>query len=181
VFGHFYDQQDGIYFITELGVVQYHKTDSTHFQRTLIPGAPKRDPTTSLLIDSWGRTWVGIYHGGLFCYNPRLDSTEMFDLVEAGLGSNWISTLFEDREGKYLGPALLRMDWSGSVRRTNWIYLNSRFGFPGMKVWSVMQDKEGNLLIGTERQWLMCPTRGDDFISYFKEDGLVGSQVSAIP
>ena len=178
VFGHFYDHQDGIYFITELGVVQYHKTDSSYFQRTLVPGVPKRDPTTSLLIDSRGRTWVGIYHGGLFCYNPRLDSTEMFDLVKAGLGSNWISTLFEDREGNI---------WAGTfedgmvrISPENELDLfNSRFGFPGMKVWSMMQDKEGNLLIGTNDNGL-CVYKGDDFISYFKEDGLVSSQVTAI-
>jgi ligand-binding sensor domain-containing protein/serine phosphatase RsbU (regulator of sigma subunit) len=178
VFGHFQDQEGRIYFLTDLGAVQYSDTDSSRFKPLLVHGVPSYGQTTAVLIDSRERTWVGKYHGGLYRYNPRLDSTEMYDLVKAGLKSNWISTLFEDKEGNI---------WAGTfedgvvrISPENEMELFSkRNGFPGMKVWSMMQDREGNLLIGTNDNGL-CIYKGDDFISYFKEDGLINSQVTAI-
>ncbi len=178
VYSHFYDREDGIYFVSEHGVMQYTESDSSHFHRLDVPGVPKGTQTTAVLIDSRDRIWIGKYHGGLFRYNPRLDSTVMYDLVKTGLKSNWISTLFEDNEGNI---------WAGTfedgmvrVGPENEMDLFSlRNGFPGMKVWTMMQDREGNLLIGTMDNGL-CVYKGDDFISYYEEDGLINSQVSAI-
>jgi ligand-binding sensor domain-containing protein/serine phosphatase RsbU (regulator of sigma subunit) len=178
VYGHSYDQEGRIYFVTELGVLQYSETDSSHFERLTVHGVPTGDPTTSVLVDSRGRTWVGKYHGGLYRYNPRLDSTVMYDLVKAGLTSNWISTILEDREGNI---------WAGTyedgvvrISPENKLELfSTRNGFPGMKVWSMFQDREGNLLIGTEGNGL-CVYKGDEFVSYLKEDGLINPQVGAI-
>jgi len=178
VYGHFYDQHDGIYFVTKYGVVQYSDNDSSHFDRLMVPGVPTGDQTAAILIDSRERTWIGKFHGGLFRYNPRLDSTVMYDLVKAGLNSNWVSTLFEDKEGNI---------WAGTfedgmvrISPENEMELfSTRNGFPGMKVWSMMQDREGNLLFGTNDNGL-CVYKGDDFISYYKEDGLIDSQVKAI-
>lgn len=177
VFGHTIDQQGRNYFITDLGV-KYFNADSSGFTDLLLPGIPKIYPTTSILIDSRGRTWIGKYHGGLYRYNPNLDSSVMYDLVKAGLHSNWISNLFEDREGNI---------WAGTfeggivrIDAENQMHLYSkRNGFPASKVWSVMQDREGNILIGTNENGL-CVYKGDAFASIFKEDGLIDSQVSSI-
>ena len=178
VFGHFQDQEGRIYFVTNLGVVQYSESDSNQFAPLLVHGVPKYGQTTAVLVDSRGRTWVGKFHGGLYRYNPRLDSTVMYDLVKAGLKTNWISTLFEDKEGNI---------WAGTyedgvvrINPENEMELFSKQnGFPGMKVWSMMQDREGNILIGTNDNGL-CVYKGDDFISYHKEDGLINSQVTAL-
>jgi len=178
VYGHFYDHEGRIYFVTDLGVVQYSDSDSSHFQKHHVPGVPTGDPTTAILVDSRDRTWIGKYHGGLYRYNSRIDSTVMYDLVKAGLTSNWVSSLFEDREGNI---------WAGTyedgvvrISPENELELFSkRNGFPGMKIWSMIQDREGNLLIGTDANGL-CVYKGDEFVSYYKEDGLVDSQVSAI-
>jgi ligand-binding sensor domain-containing protein/serine phosphatase RsbU (regulator of sigma subunit) len=178
VFGHYQDQKGRIYFVTNLGVVEYMEADSIRFQPLLVHGVPRYGQTTAVLVDRQDRTWIGKYHGGLYRYNPRLDSTVMYDLVKAGLKSNWISTLFEDKDGNI---------WAGTyedgvvrISPENKMELFSkRNGFPGMKVWSMMQDREGNLLIGTNDNGL-CVYKGDDFISYFKEDGLINSQVKAI-
>jgi len=178
VFGHFQDQEGRIFFVTDLGALQYSESDSSRFEPLLVHGVPSYGQTTAVLIDSRERTWVGKFHGGLYRYNPRLDSTVMYDLVKAGLKSHWVSTLFEDKEGNI---------WAGTfedgvvrISPENELDLFSkRNGFPGMKVWSIMQDREGNLLIGTNDNGL-CVYKGDDFISYHKEDGLINSQVTAI-
>ncbi|MEN8230761.1 MAG: two-component regulator propeller domain-containing protein, partial [Bacteroidota bacterium] len=52
-------------------------------------------------------------------------------------------------------------------------------GLPGMKIWSIIQDREGNILIGTHENGL-CVYKGDHFISYFEDDGLINSQVWAV-
>ena len=101
VYGHHMDRDGRIYFVSDLGV-KYFNPDSSRFENLLLNGVPKFYQTTSILIDSWGRTWIGKYHGGLYRYNPNTDSTVMYDLVKAGLKSNWVSTLFEDREGNIL-------------------------------------------------------------------------------
>lgn len=178
VFGSFQDQEGRLFFVTDLGVVKYNDSDSSSFEPLLIHGVPTHGQSTAVLIDSRDRTWLGKFHGGLYRYNPRLDSTVMYDLVKAGLKSNWISTLFEDKEGNI---------WAGTfedgvvrINPENELELFSqRNGFPGMKVWSMMQDREGNILIGTNDNGL-CVYKGDDFISYHKGDGLINSQVTAI-
>ena len=177
VFSHFMDRDGRIYFVTDLAV-KYFDADSTRYIDLEMNGVPKFYPTTAILVDSRGKTWVGKYHGGLYRYNPNVDSSEMYDLVKAGLKSNWISTLFEDRDGNI---------WAGTfeggvVRITpdnNLELYSERNGFPGLKVWSIMQDREGNILIGTNENGI-CVYKGDDFISYIEDDGLSNPQVRAI-
>ena len=177
VYGHHMDRDGRIYFVSDLGV-KFFNPDSSRFENLLLNGVPKFYQTTSILIDSWGRTWIGKYHGGLYRYNPNTDSTVMYDLVKAGLKSNWVSTLFEDREGNI---------WAGTfeggvvkITPDNILELyTSENGFPGLQIWSMMQDREGNILFGTNENGV-CVYKGDDFISYYKDDGLIGSQVQAI-
>jgi len=177
VYGHYMDQAGSIYFISDLGV-KYFNPDSSRFDDLLLNGVPRFYQTTSMLIDSWGRTWIGKYHGGLYRYNPNADSTVMYDLVKAGLKSNWVSTLLEDSEGNI---------WAGTfeggvvkISPDNKLELYTNVnGFPGLKIWSVMQDREGNILFGTNDNGV-CVYKGDDFLSYFKDDGLISSQVQAI-
>jgi ligand-binding sensor domain-containing protein/serine phosphatase RsbU (regulator of sigma subunit) len=178
VYGHFQDAQGRLSFVTNLGVVQYSESDSSHFDPLKVPGVPSYGQATAVLIDSRDRTWIGKFHGGLYCYNPRLDSTVMYDLVKAGLKSNWVSSLFEDRGGNI---------WAGTfedgvvrISPGNELEIfTTQNGFPGLKIWSMMQDREGNVLFGTNDNGL-CVYKGDDFISYYREDGLIHSQVTAI-
>ena len=177
VYSHHVDRNGRIYFVSDLGVI-YFNPDSSRFDKLRLNGVPKFYQTTSMLIDSRGRTWIGKYHGGLYRYNPNVDSAVMYDLVKAGLKSNWVSTLLEDEEGNI---------WAGTfeggvvrISPNNKLELfNNQNGFPGLKVWSMMQDHEGNILFGTNENGV-CVYKGDDFISYFRDDGLIGSQVQAI-
>ncbi len=177
VYGHHMDHDGKIYFISDLGV-KYFNPDSVRFDHLLLNGVPKFYQTTSILFDSKGRIWIGKYHGGLYRYNPNADSTVMYDLVKAGLKSNWISALLEDSEGNI---------WAGTfeggvvrISPDNSLELyNNQNGFPGLKVWSMMQDHEGNILFGTSENGV-CIYKGDNFISYFKDDGLISSQIQAI-
>lgn len=177
LYGHHLDQDGRVYFVSDLGV-KYYNQDSSRYVHLQVKDVPNVYQTTSILIDSKGRTWIGKYHGGLYRYNPDTDSTIMFDLVKAGLKSNWVSALLEDGHGNIWAGTfeggVVRIGTDNSLA----IY-NNQNGFAGLKIWSMLEDHEGNILFGTNDNGV-CVYKGDGFISYYKDDGLISSQVQAI-
>lgn len=171
------DPDGRIYFITDINVT-YYDADSSRFENLILNGVPQYYLTTCIQVDQRGRIWFGKHNGGLYRYDFHQDNTRMFDLVKAGLRSNWVTTLYEDNQGNIWAGT-----WEGGMARIdseNHITLFSdRNGLPGMKVRSIMQDQEGNILIGTDENG-MCVYKGDHFISYFEGDGLIDSQVGAV-
>ncbi len=102
----------------------------------------------------------------------------MYDLIEAGLSSNWVSTLYEDTQGNIWAGT-----WGGGMisffgNETPKLY-EPENGLPGQKIWTIMEDREANILIGTHENGL-CVFKGDHFISYFESDGLIDAQVWSI-
>ena len=176
VFGYHMDRSGKIYFITDISV-KFLNPDSSSFDNLQLNGIPRYYTTTCLIVDRRGHTWFGMHHGGLYRYDPWTDSAEMYDLVKAGLESNWVSTLFEDSYGNIWAGT-----WEGGMARIsadgNVDLFHNRNGLPGMKIWSILEDREGNILIGTHENGL-CVYKGDHFVSYFDYDGLINSQVWA--
>lgn len=177
VFGSHIDKNDQIFFITDINV-KYYNADSSRFDNLILNGIPQYYITTCIHVDNKGRFWFGKHNGGLYRYDPERDDSEMFDLVKAGLKSNWVSTLFEDNNGDIWAGT-----WEGGLARVdsenNVSLFSNANGLPGMKIWSIIQDREGNILIGTNENGL-CVYKGGHFISYFKEDGLINSQVWSV-
>ncbi len=177
VFGGFVDGKGRLFFVADPNVKVYNR-DSTRFDNLLIKGIPQYYATTSMLVDGHGNIWFGKYNGGLYRYTPDQDEIEMYDLIKAGLTSNWITTLFEDKLGNIWAGT-----WGGGMARINpeghIALFSSQNGLPGMKIRTIMQDREENILVGTHENGL-CVYKGDHFISYFPEDGLINPQVWAI-
>ncbi len=177
VFGSHMDPEGKIYFITDINV-KYFRRDQARFDNLQLNGIPRYYLTTCILVDRRGHTWFGKHNGGLYRYDPATDTSEMFDLVKAGLKSNWVSTLFEDRSGRIWAGT-----WEGGIARVDTMnrlmHFSNENGMPGMKIWSIGQDREGNVLIGTHENG-MCVHKGDHFVNYFKEDGLINPQVGAV-
>nr|MDA3821970.1 hypothetical protein [Bacteroidales bacterium] len=177
IFGSFLSDDGSLYFVTDPVVKRFNK-DSLNFENLVLNGIPKFFATTSILIDSKENFWFGTYHGGLFRYEPEKDDTRMYDLIKLGMTSNWVSALYEDRYGDvWVGT------WGGGVARIdkedNFTVFDLRNGMPGSKIWQIMEDEEGNLIIATNEHGF-CVFKGDYFVSYFEGDGLINSQVFAI-
>jgi ligand-binding sensor domain-containing protein/serine phosphatase RsbU (regulator of sigma subunit) len=177
VFSGYVDQTGELYFVADPNVKVYNR-DSARFDNLRMNGIPRYFATTCILEDHRGHFWFGMHNGGLFRYDPGSDHSRMYDLIEAGLTSNWVSTLFEDREDNlWVGT------WGGGMVRINskdqLELFNSDNGLPGSKIWCIMQDREENIVIGTQENGL-CVYKGDYFISYFEDDGLINSQVWSI-
>lgn len=170
--------QDGsLYFVTDPVVKKFNKEEQI-FENLALNGIPRFSPTTCIYEDSRKNLWFGTYHGGLFKYVPDKDDTEMFDLIKMGMTSNWISAIFEDRNGNiWVGT------WGGGVARfgTNgdFTVFDNRNGMPGSKIRNIIEDQEGNILMGSSEHGF-CAFKGDYFLSWFEEDGLINSQVFAI-
>ena len=177
VVGGYVDGTGKIYFVADINV-KYYNRDSARFDNLQLNGIPQYYATTCILVDRRGSIWFGKHNGGLYRYDPDQDDAEMYDLIKAGLTSNWVSTLFEDKEGNIWAGT-----WGGGMVRIspeNKLDLfNNRNGLPGMKIRTIMQDREDNILVGTHENGL-CVYKGDHFISYFMEDGLINSQVWSI-
>lgn len=169
---------DGVLsFVTTLGVVVYNN-EHKRFEYVKYNGVTNYAATTSILVDKKGQTWLGKHHGGLFRYDPKTDTAQMFDLVEMGLNSNFVSTLFEDHKGDlWVGT------WEGGLIRfsgeKDFTLMDQNNGLTGLKIWTIMEDREGNILIGTQDNGFFV-YRGDQFASFSEEDGLIGSQVSSV-
>ena len=177
VFGGYVDHSGALYFIADPNVKVYNR-DSARFDNVIINGIPRYYATTCILVDQRGHFWFGKYNGGLYRYDPETDQSHMVDLIEAGLTSNWVSTLFEDGQGNIWagtwGGGMLRINENGEMD-----LFSTGNGLPGMKIWTIVQDREENILIGTQENGL-CVYKGDHFISYFEKDGLINSQVWSI-
>ncbi len=169
---------DGIlHFVTDL-VVKKYNYDSTKFDNLVLNGLPRYFNTTSILEDSRDNFWFGTFRGDLYEYEPGRDDTKMYDLIKLGMSTNWVSALFEDKYGNIWvgtwGGGVLRIDTENNVK-----IFDHRNGMPGKKIWAIMEDKEGNVLFGTHENGL-CAFKGDYFVSYFDEDGLIHPQTWAI-
>ena len=177
VFGGYMDHSGALYFVADPNVKVYNR-DSARFDNVIMNGIPQYYATTCILADHRGQLWFGKYNGGLYRYDPETDESHMYDLIEAGLSSNWVSTLFEDNRGNIWagtwGGGMLRINREGEMD-----LFSTENGLPGMKIWTILQDKEENILVGTQGNGL-CVYKGDHFISYFVEDGLINSQVWSI-
>ncbi|MFH0756577.1 MAG: two-component regulator propeller domain-containing protein [Bacteroidota bacterium] len=177
VFGGYVDPTGAVYFVTDLNVKVYDR-DSAKFDNVILSGIPQYYNTTCILVDSNGNTWFGKYNGGLYRYDPEKGEAQMYDLIESGLSSNWVSTLYEDSNGNVWAGT-----WGGGMISLHKDDPPKLFrpenGLPGQKIWTIMEDREKNILIGTHENGL-CVYKGDHFISYFKSDGLIDPQVWSI-
>jgi ligand-binding sensor domain-containing protein/serine phosphatase RsbU (regulator of sigma subunit) len=177
VFSGYVDDSGSLYFVADPNLKRYH-SDSARFDNVILNGVPRYYATTCLLVDRNGNFWIGKYNGGLYRYDPTKDQSKMYDLIKEGLSSNWVSTLYEDHMGQIWAGT-----WGGGMARIGdgdrVMLFKPENGLPDTKIWSIMEDHEGNILVGTQ-EYGLCAYKGDQFVSFFKDDGLINSQVWSI-
>ncbi|MBN2698050.1 MAG: SpoIIE family protein phosphatase [Bacteroidales bacterium] len=177
VFSGYVDPGGKLYFVADPNEKIYDP-DSLRFRNLTLNGVPRYYMTTCMLVDRKGHTWIGKHNGGIYHYIPGKDTTIMIDLIKSGLSSNWVSTLYEDCSGNIWagtwGGGAARLDSSGNITT-----FDDTNGLPGTKIWRIFQDREGNILLGTNEHGL-CVFKGDHFMSYGEAEGLLNMQVWSI-
>jgi len=170
-----------IYFVTDLGIKKY-KADENTFQTYMPKGLDTYFAISVLFEDSKKNLWFGTYNGGLYKMDSKTKEFTFIDIKD-GLAANWVTNIIEDKSGnvwtghwdnKYDKGGITRIDANGNLKvydKTNGLLDN--------KIYSLVCDKENNILIGT-REHGFCIFKGEQFISYTTADGLINNQVSAI-
>jgi len=161
------------YMVTSVDLV-YMDSDSSSFHYFRPKDFPKFFRTVCFLEDREGNIWIGKYNGGLYKYNPKTGKYLFFDLRD-GLAKNFVSTLFEDSKGQiWVGT------WGGGLSliandkiQINFDQLN---GLSGLKIYKIIEDKEGNILIATRENGFQI-FKGKQFLSMTEDDGLPNLQV----
>jgi len=135
---------DGNLWIRSARSLYVRLNGSQRFQ--LQPGLPEATNTyPALALDPAGRLLAPTYRG---LARQTEHGWELMD-ADAGLNTNEISAVVQDREGSIwlglLGSGLAR--WLGYSQWQSW---NNRDGLSRESVWSIARDQQGRLWIGTQ-------------------------------
>jgi ligand-binding sensor domain-containing protein/serine phosphatase RsbU (regulator of sigma subunit) len=170
-----------LYFVTDVGIKKRDR-NGTSFKIFKPKGLFTYFSITTMFEDSKGNLWFGAYNGGLSKMNAKDSSFQYYD-TRNGLASNWITSITEDRDGNvWIGHwkdndnngGLSRIEPTGQIK-----VFNSSNGMHDDRVWCIMQDHEGNMLIGTTDQGLEI-FKGEKFVAITTKDGLAHNQVNSI-
>ncbi len=169
-----YLSHDGsLYLLTDVGI-QRHLPEKNDFEKILIHGLGYHQ-VTSVIEDSKGNFWFGTYNDGLKKYDPVAEELTYFTMKD-GLAHNFVSSLFEDSRGNiWVGT------WGGGITMINAELrnFNTGNGLQDSKIRCFYEDVEGNILIGTNEHGLSI-YKGEQFVSWSEEDGLINNQVWAV-
>ncbi|MBI9068139.1 MAG: SpoIIE family protein phosphatase [Salinivirgaceae bacterium] len=176
---------DRIYFITELSngkilfvidvMIKYFDEEEQSFKTYKQEGLSYFFQITTIFEDSNKNIWYGTYNGGLYRQDKESGNITLFD-TKRGLANNFVSCITQDIHG-----AIWVGTWGGGITRIdpNFIIFNQNNGLGGNKIWNIISDREGNILIGTNENGLSI-FKGEQLVSFNIEHGLLSEQVSAI-
>jgi len=131
--------------------------------------------TSILLVDRTGTLWISAKDGGVIAYNRDRDEMVQYKhraTDPRSLSNNEVSCAFEDASGRVwlgtLSGGLNRFDrTNGCFTR----YLVSD-GLPSSLVASILEDKKGNLWLGTGRGLSRFDPETGTFRNFDADDGL---------
>jgi len=153
----------------------------------------------SIVEDNNGYLWLGMFGGGIYCFNPYADYKAGNTLFakysfEHGLVSNYVRIIFKDRKGNlWIGTRdggvscieitandglknVKGVKYPGNITITNFSVLQ---GLTNNNVRSISEDKTGNLWFCTGDGGI-SRYNGKSFINYTTKQGLANNYVRCI-
>ncbi len=169
-----------LYFVTDVAIKKYNKKEN-NFENYVPEGFSTYFNTTVMFEDSKKNLWFGTYNGGLIKYIYSKDTFKIYDDKD-GLAANWVSSIYEDREGNIWVGHWARDKSNGGISRISEEgvkVFNTKNGMHDNWIFCIIEDKEGNILIGTVENGLEI-FKGEQFVSFTTDNGLINDQVWAI-
>lgn len=168
-----YDAQTHLLWIGHLNgnIDCFNSTKKTFSHYTISPSV------TAIYKNKNSDLWAGTFGGDLFKYHPGDDSfkKQKLDLSKKNIVKNGIYSIYEDKGIVWLGThgsGLIRID-SQSDSMNNYTENN---GLPNNSVYGILNDKDGNLWISTNRGLSKFNPRDATFRNYDAKDGLQSNE-----
>ena len=176
VFGATVNKDSSLICVADYGMRRFNPEEDK-FENYRMPHMTTYFNATCLLEDSKGNIWFGTFNGGIYKYIMSESRMEVIDLPKLGVASNWVTSITEDRRGRiWVGT------WEGGIvlfDGVNTQIFNAKNGLIPSRIYDIMEDVEGNILIADQNNGLTI-YKGDAFISYNKKVLLPDPNVNAI-
>ncbi len=164
-----------IYFIID-NMIKYYDETEHEFKTYRHEGLSFYFQPTVMFEDKDKNLWYGTHMGGLYRQDYKSGNVTVFDQKRDGLAGQWVSCINQDKEG-----AIWVGTWGDGITRINpnFSTFNHENGLPDNKIYRIIPDREGNILIGTLENGL-CIFKGEHIISFQPEHGLLSEQVTTV-
>jgi ligand-binding sensor domain-containing protein/serine phosphatase RsbU (regulator of sigma subunit) len=138
---------------------------------------------TTIIQGKEGNMWFGSFEGGLSKY-----SNDLFVSISEkdGLANNSVMSIFKDKEDNMWigtwGGGVSKLNYKAFVNQDTLIFQNysqQKDGLAYNNIWSICEDKKGNIWFGTSAQGVSV-FDGKKFTNYHFKQGLHGVHISAL-
>ena len=137
----------------------------------------------TIMQDREGNMWFGSFEGGISRY-----SNDLFVSISEkdGLANNSVMSFYKDKKDNMWigtwGGGVSRLDYDAFRKRDTIIFQNysqQKDGLAYNNIWSICEDKKGNIWFGTSAQGLSM-FDGKKFTNYHFKQGLHGVHISSL-
>ncbi len=133
----------------------------SHFQSKLDYDGGVKDVRMPVMEETDGRLWIGSSKG-LTCFLPQTKEFSYFTFVSKEgrvVGNVMVSALYRDKMGiPWVGTTtgLFKFDVASGrfMEAQFWVDTNNKFSFENTCIRAILEDKNGNMIIGTEGKGL---------------------------
>ena len=155
----------GLVFITRFGVKYYNDSINKYeFVNKKFHNWPQYFSVITIVQDVNLGIWVGTFNGGLYYYKDINSKPKIYDKRD-GLANNWISKIYCAKDASvWVGTFGGGMSYFNDGEIINF---NDKNGLLDLKINSINEDVEGNIIIGTYSKGLLI-FKGFAFINYKK-------------
>jgi ligand-binding sensor domain-containing protein len=139
------DKHNIKWFATDVGLLKYNDTSWVNYMNNGLITAQ------NISLDTMDNVWIGTLHSGTTLYNGTVFST--FTPSNSGLPEYWVTAIGVDlQNNKWFGTESYGPGIGKGVTKfdgINWTTYTTSDGMANNEVWSIYEDKQGNIWFGT--------------------------------
>ncbi len=166
------DKAGNLWFGERAGGVCRYDTTSGRFTKVNGEGCFS-DQIMSIIEDKTGNIWFANLYNGLCRYNPTSSEFTHFT-EENGICGNVVTCIYEDKKGNLWFSSgvnksgIIRTESRGLCRYDGKSYtlFTAKDGLADMDVWTIVEDNDGNIWVGTRSGLFRYHSASGKFINY---------------